>query len=381
MRVVGLEWEPVNQLLANPMNFRRHPGAQRDALRAAFRELGFAGALLKNRTTGHLIDGHARAEELLTMDEQQEVPVVVVEMSEAEELLLLSTYDPIGAMAVADKDALDAILREVDTGEAALQKMLADLAKENGLYLDTPTIGAGGDEFDAAPIEGPTRSKPGDLWLVDGGRHRVLCGDATKREDVERVMGGERAALCLTDPPYGVGFTYESTDDTQANLARLIDGFLPIARSHSEYVLLTPGNSNQWMYPRPDWCMAWVVPAGAGRGPHGFTCWQPVLAYGKDPWLARGLGSRPDVLVKTESAPDLAHPCPKPLEVWEWWLKRGSTAEGDVVYDPFLGSGTTLIAAHRERRRCFGIEIEPRYVDVILRRAEAEGLSVEKASD
>ncbi len=240
-----------------------------------------------------------------------------------------------------------------------LEALLADVMGGPAELLTDP---------DAIPDDVETRCKLGDLWKL--GEHRLLCGDSTKAEDVARLMGGAKAALCLTDPPYGVGLAYESTDDTEVNLKRLVDGFLPLAREVSAYVLLTPGNKNQWIYPRPDWCMAWFVPAGAGRGPHGFTCWQPVLAYGKEPYLARAKGSRPDALCKTETAPQFDHPCPKPVEVWKWWMERGSVDKGDLIYDPFLGTGTSIIAAIETERKCYGLEIDPHYCDVILQRYE-----------
>lgn len=207
-------------------------------------------------------------------------------------------------------------------------------------------------------------------------RHRLLCGDSTKEEDVERVMAGEVMELTLTDPPYGIAGTesgknnYISHDDTKENLVRIIDGFLHLALAASKRVVLTPGNSNQPLYPDPAWTMAWFTPAGAGRGPWGFCCWQPILCYGKDYKLANGLGGYPDALVHTEQSEKSLHPCPKPIRFWCWLMERNCGA-GDAVFDPFLGSGTTLIAAEQLDRRCLGIELEPRYCDIIVQRWEA----------
>jgi hypothetical protein len=231
---------------------------------------------------------------------------------------------------------------------------------------------------DAVPDERETDIHPGDLFTL--GDHRLLCGDCTSSEDVDRLMDGEKAKLCLTDPPYGVGESYNHYNDTPTELARLISGFFHLAQSSSERMLLTPGNKNQRLYPEPDWTLCWFVAAGTGRNPWGFTCWQPVLAYGKDPYLADGKGSRPDSLAQTESAEnELSHPCPKPVGVWSWFLKRGSVNEGDTVFDPFCGSGTTIIAAEQLHRRCFALEIEPSYCQVTIDRWEAfTGKKVEK---
>jgi hypothetical protein len=135
-RVVGFTQKPANQFTANALNFRRHPNNQRDAFRGLVSELGFAGAVLENVTTGNLIDGHLRIEEALSIDENMPIPCVQVELSEAEEKLLLASYDPLSAMASTDKEVLDSLLREVTTGDAAVQSLLAKLAEDSGLYAE-----------------------------------------------------------------------------------------------------------------------------------------------------------------------------------------------------------------------------------------------------
>lgn len=223
---------------------------------------------------------------------------------------------------------------------------------------------------DAVPAERATDIKAGDLFEL--GKHRLLCGDSTKADTFDRLLSGESADLCLTDPPYGIGESYESFADSQQNIAALIAAFFPLVRERSRVVMLTPGNSNQRLYPAPDWTLCWMVPAGAGRGPWGFTCWQPVMAYGKDPYLAAGKGCHPDALSKTESADNtLGHPCPKPAGVWQWFMERGSVNAGAVVLEPFCGSGTSLIAAEQCSRIVKAIEIEPKYCQIAIDRWEA----------
>lgn len=211
----------------------------------------------------------------------------------------------------------------------------------------------------------------GQLWAL--GEHRLLCGDSTKAENVQRVMMDENADLCLTDPPYGIGDTnsdknnYDKYDDSKENLKKLIAGFFPLAQSAARVVVLTPGNSNQLLYPASTWRMAWFTPAGIGCGPWGFCCWQPILCYGKDPKLAKGKGSHPDAIVHTESADKLGHPCSKPIGFWEWLMNRTSE-EGETIYEPFSGSGTTIIACENLKRKCRAIELSPGYVATALQR-------------
>jgi DNA modification methylase len=213
--------------------------------------------------------------------------------------------------------------------------------------------------------------KAGDLWQI--GDHRLLCGDSTKAGDVARVMGGEKADMVLTDPPYGIGDSkskknnYDQHNDSKEALAKIIKDFLPIAQKIAPVVVLTPGTTNHRMYPAPTWTMAWFVPSGTGVGPWGFCCWQPILCYGKDPKLAKGKGSHPDAIVHTESAEKIGHPCSKPVNFWQWLTER-VTESGEVIYEPFAGSGTSLVACQNLNRKCRGIEISPDYCAVILQR-------------
>jgi hypothetical protein len=130
-RIVGWDTVDPGQLLANPKNFRRHPANQREALRGSLNDLGWIAPVIVNRSTGHLIDGHARVEEALTKGGK--IPVAYVELSASEEAEALAVLDPISAMATVDKEALDSLLREITTGEESLQKMLAELAAAEGI--------------------------------------------------------------------------------------------------------------------------------------------------------------------------------------------------------------------------------------------------------
>jgi len=206
----------------------------------------------------------------------------------------------------------------------------------------------------------------GQMWQL--GEHRLICGDCTDPAVVVRVMGGERADLCLTDPPYATGGISDGYDIDPKDLQELINNFLPIAQQVSKRQLLTPGNAHQFIYPKPTWVLAWFVSAGTGANPWGFTFWNAVFAYGKDPYLEKGLGSRPDAFVKTEAAEKVSHPTSKPVGVWSWLVERGTTEKGQVVFDPFSGSGTTIIACENLGRKCRAVELSPGYVSVALER-------------
>ena len=151
---------------------------------------------------------------------------------------------------------------------------------------------------------------------------------------------------------------------------------MPLVLEVAQVVFVTPGVANIHLYPAPKWTLCWVTPAGAGSGPWGFSCWQPVLAYGPDPYLRDLKGRRPDTLIKTESSASTIgdHPCPKPIDVWRWMVTRGSTRATDVILDPFMGSGTTLRAAKDCGRRSIGIELSERYCEIAAKRLAQEVL-------
>jgi hypothetical protein len=138
-RIVGLERVAPDQLLANPANWRTHPGMQRDALRGALSDVGWVDAIMVNVTTGHVVDGHARIEEALTNGEPT-VPVLYVELTENEERLVLATFDPIGAMAETDGERLQQLLDETRlSDDSDLASLLEQLAQSSQAYVPEPS--------------------------------------------------------------------------------------------------------------------------------------------------------------------------------------------------------------------------------------------------
>jgi DNA modification methylase len=248
------------------------------------------------------------------------------------------------------------------TGNAELENLLASLASEQPKQLNP-------DDADLTPPPEPI-TKPGDLWLL--GEHRLLCGDATDVGAWDLVLQGERPSLCLTDPPYGIGVDYGVFTDTPQNVADLAERWLPLARSYASVVAFTSGVTRQWLYPEPDWVLCWFFGGGQLCGPWGFSCWQPIVVYGKDPSLASGNGRRPDAfdLNVPANAADIDHPVPKPLRLWEELIDRLTFAPDSIIVDCLGGSGTTIIAAERKYRKARLIELSPAYCDVAVRRWE-----------
>jgi site-specific DNA-methyltransferase (adenine-specific) len=186
--------------------------------------------------------------------------------------------------------------------------------------------------------------------------------------------------LVLTDPPYGVGLGqktnssreregYASFSDDAVLVLALIKELWPLLTSRAKRIVLTPGVRLMLDYPRPDHVGALYYPAGAGCNKWGFSCWQPILYYGTDPYA--GKGSRPDSFDSTEAAQKNGHPCPKPIRQWSRLLDRVSLID-ETILDPFMGSGTTLRAAKDLGRQAIGIEIEEKYCEIAAKRLSQE---------
>lgn len=367
-RIVGYDVKPASWFLANPNNWRLHPKNQQAALKGGLDEIGWIDDVIVNINTNNVIDGHLRVTLALREGDETPIPVKYVDLDENEERFALLTLDPIAAMAASDKEKLDELLRGVQTGEAALQEMLSELAEREGLdYGQQERTDDPGPQIDrAAELQEKWQTETGQLWRL--GEHRVICGDCTDAEVVGRVISSERVDCTVTDPPYGIGVNYDLFDDTKTNIKDLIKKIMPIIMNYLP-AALTPGIPAIWDYPRPSWLGSWVHPAASGSCPWGFAANNPIIFYGADPYLKIGKGRRADSVIMASDRNGIeGHPVPKPLKVWEWLVERLTPDELCIVFDPFLGSGTTLIACERLNRKCRGIEISPAYVAVTLQR-------------
>lgn len=386
-RVRELRRVPAGELRPNPKNWRTHPVAQQDALRGVLAEVGYAGALLAREADDGglvLIDGHLRAETTPDM----EVPVLVLDVNEAEADKLLATIDPLGAMAEADVGKLDSLLREVDTGSEALQEMLAELAKDNGLYK-TPEVVE--DEVPEPPANPVTQT--GDLWVL--GEHRLLCGDSTNAEDVRRLMNGDIAFLLATDPPYGVDFSgakynprakgwegikndKRQGDDLRKWLGDCIKIWLPFIRDDAAFYFWTAAmeegaaaaaaikDAGLHIQSQIIWVKNCLVLGQADYHWMHENCWYAFKKGKKHRW--NGGRSQTTVWeIKKIANSAYVHPMQKPVEIYVRPIEN-HTVSGDLVADAFAGSGTQIIAAEQLNRRCYGLEISPAYCDVIVER-------------
>jgi DNA modification methylase len=373
---------------------------QRRALAAALGEVGWVAQVLVNTTTGHVVDGHLRVELALSRSEPT-VPVTYVELSEDEERLVLATLDPLAAMATAEKDALAALVASLQPEDDVLTSLLRELGEEHGIRR--PVLGDP-DEVPPIPDESDVYVRPGDLWLL--GEHRLLCGDATDPEAVTRLFDGAQPRLLSTDPPYGVSLDPRWRDGLYNDLGPAEQPYMRI-EGHRNTTL--SGDT------RVDWSEAFeLVPslevgyvwhagvhaAEVARGLEriGFEIASQVIwdkglfamsrgwyHWGHEPcWVVRKPGvpnlfvgerdqstvwraASPKMIMAGSNEEKFDHPAQKPVLLSEIPI-RNHLRPSEAAYDPFLGSGTTLVAAETLGRRCYGLEIDPRYAKVVIER-------------
>lgn len=389
MRYISLTCDPDRRLRRMPLgDLVRFQGAfkslhedQYAKLKRSMEDKGFFAPIFVWQN--QILDGHQRLNvlERENWDIDGGVPVVEIEAENekdaAEKLLLLSsTYGKVDAQGLYEFTAEKGVdLREFD---------LPDLPDfDVGEYLDEyhaePESEGDPDEVPAPPVVPVTQA--GDLWLL--GDHRVLCGDSTSAEDVARVMDGALAQMAFTDPPYGVDYTggakkRESlandnigTDIYSASLCHLTtaaddkaplylwyaDGHVAAAAAAAAGYKITA----QIIWAKNH---AQFVTSAHYKGKH-----EPCFYAHRKGKGARWYGPNNEVtLWECDRSPrNDWHPTQKPVELAVRAIGN-STDKGEVVLDLFLGGGTTLIAAEDLGRVCYGLEIAPQYVDVIVNR-------------
>ena len=213
---------------------------------------------------------------------------------------------------------------------------------------------------------------------VEIGNARLACGDS-----MEILQEIETADAVVTDPPYGVmlgesknrqaiaknQMKYRLFSDTPEYIETKIIPIIEYCINKFRRVVLTPGNRNMFLYPQPEDMGIWFNPAGTSRTKWGYSCGQPIFYYGKDPRAGKGSTPNGTWGKYSRTKEIINHPCPKPLPFMQWLVEKASLP-GEIVLDPFMGSGTTAIAALQLDRKFIGIELDREYFDEACRRIE-----------
>lgn len=383
-----IERWPTEKLVPYARNARTHSEEQVAQIAASIVEFGFTNPILAG-SDGVIVAGHGRlaAAQKLGLDT---VPVVVLDHL---------TPTQRRALIIAD----NRIAENAGWDDAMLRNELQSL-QEDGFNLDITGFDAdalaeimageettvdGNTDEDAIPeLSETTISRPGDVWIL--GNHRLVCGDATQTSSYEQLLAGQRVQMIWSDLPYNVNYANSAKDKLRGKHRPILndnlgEGFydfvfdaLSLMLPHCDGAVYIAMSSSEL-----DTLQAAFRAAGGKWSTfiiwakHTFTLgradyqrqYEPIL-YGWPEGSSRhwcGDRDQGDVWNIKKPARNDLHPTMKPVELMERSI-RNSSRPGDVVLDCFGGSGSTLIAAEKSGRRCFMMELEPKYCDVIVRR-------------
>ena len=406
-RIVGHGEESPDQLLANPSNWRIHPKSQQDALAKVLDTVGWVQEVIVNKSTNFVIDGHLRVALAISKGEPT-IPVVYVDLTEDEEQLILASLDSLAHMAVVDDEQLTGLLDNIRKRDESLGGLVEQIAGEMNVTIgEEPPPDPGAQMDRAEELRGKWGVERGQIWEI--GRHRLMCGDSTSAEDVAELFQATRCEMVWTDPPYGVAIGDKNKFlNSIARSNRVEDNLQNDTLDEDDITQMLSAAFDLAI----DYCLAggaWYVAAPAGplhilfgRALKERGIWRQTIQWVKNNatfspmgvdyhwraepifygWLPDGAhryygGRKQDTVWEIDRpAASPEHPTMKPVELAARAIAN-SSQRNDLIYDLFLGSGTTMIAAEQLGRICYGMEIDPRYVAVTLQRLADMGLTLQ----
>ena len=378
-----IEQWPVDRLIPYARNARTHSAEQVAQVAASIREFGFTNPILVDSGFG-VLSGHARLQAARQLS-LTHLPVIVLDhLTEAQKRAYVLVDNQLALNAGWDDEMLAAEIAALDEGKFDLNLLGFD-DEEMDRLLESVDVPPDAD-VDAAPaVEETAVSQIGDLWLL--GEHRVLCGDSLSREAIDRVLDGQPAAMVFTDPPYNVDYAPEDAQGHARRIANdnLGDGFgafLKQVCSHlvacsdgGIYICMSSSEigalKREFLEAGGHWStfVIWAKDRFTlGRSDYQRQ-YEPILygwPEGKQHYWS-GARDQGDVWNIARPVKNDLHPTMKPVELVERAIEN-SSRRGAAVLDVFGGSGTTLIACEKTSRRARLIELDPKYVDVIVKR-------------
>lgn len=391
---LAIVYRDPSSLITNPGNPRHHSKRQIEKISKSIATFGFLIPVLIDRQ-GNIIAGHARvqAAELLELNE---IPTISVDhLTQTQVKAFMIADNRLSELSVWNEELLSGLLKELSVA-VDLDFDLQDIGfTHNEIELRIESL-----DSDAACRPDPddqltdTAGEPpvccnGDLFIL--GQHRVMQGDATSIANIEKLMNGQRAAMTTIDPPYGVNYGHSAKDNIRGtthrpilndnlgdefgsfleqvciNILSVTDGGIYICMSSSALHTLY----NAFVKAGGHWStfIIWAKQTFTiGRADYQRQ-YEPIL-YGWRKGVDRywcGDRDQGDVWFINKPVKNDLHPTMKPVELIMRTIGN-SSRRGEIILDTFLGSGTTLIAAERTGRICYGMELDPRYVDTIIRR-------------
>ncbi len=384
-----IEIWPTDKLVPYDKNPRTHSTEQVNQIAASIAEFGFLNPILVDTTAG-IIAGHGRLQAAKQLGLAQ-VPVVVLNhLTDAQKRAYVIADNKLALNAGWDDDLLRTEMAAL-AAENFDMPVIGFSDDELAALLAEPNVAEGNTDEDAVPEAPETPvSKPGDLWRL--GNHLLLCGDSTVLANVERVLDGALADMVFTDPPYNVDYGNSAKDkqrgtnrtimndnlgdsfekflyDASVNMLTVCKGALYICMSSSELHTL----QKAFIEAGGKWStfVIWAKNTFTlGRADYQRQ-YEPILygwKQGVDHFWC-GARNQGDVWFVNKPVRNELHPTMKPVELVERAINNSSKSR-DIVLDSFGGSGTTLIACEKLNRQCRMLELDPKYVDVIVKRWE-----------
>ena len=388
MHPLKIQYRPVESLIPYVRNAKQHSDTQVAQIAASIVEFGWGAPILIDGQN-NLIAGHGRllAARKLGLTE---VPVVSMDhLTDIQRKALILADNKISENATWDNELLGLELAELK--EAGFDLDLTGFGDEElaALLGGNEMTGLTEDDTVPEPPVNPT-SRTGDLWIL--GNHRLLCGDSTILTDVEKLMNGQLADMAFTDPPYNVDYGNNAKDKMRGKDRRIMndalgEGFyqflydaclnLLLVTKGACYVCMSSSElhtlQKAWIDAGGKWStfIIWAKNTFTlGRADYQRQ-YEPILYGWKDGTQHFWCGDRDQSDIWNYNKPRVndLHPTMKPVELVERALKNSSKSR-DIVIDLFGGSGTTLIACEKNNRQARLIEMDPKYVDVIIKRWE-----------
>ena len=395
-RTLAIEHISIGDLRPNPFNPRRISDAELEALTRSLREFGLVDPIIARREDRAVVGGHQRLRAARRLG-LATVPVVFVDLSPEQAKVLNLALNKISGDW--DQELLARLLAELNDAphvdlslsgftDDEVAKLLKSLeARDKRTRPETFDLDAAWEEAQKAP--GVTS---GDIWRL--GDHHVLCGDATDNGAVSRLVGAERAAMAFTDPPYNVDLGHHGGAPRTGRRRTIANDALPpeqweaFCRGWAQNLLSHVDGALYVCMSTREWPLVTRVLEEAGGHWSDTIIWakdrfvlgradyqrqyEPIWYGWRDGASHHWCGDRDqgDVWTIPRPAESELHPTMKPLALVERAVEN-SSRPGDLVLDLFLGSGTSVIAAERTGRICYGMELDPHYCRIVIARWEA----------
>lgn len=410
-----IDIDKLNPAKYNPRVDLKPGDPEYEKLKRSIKEFGYVEPIVWNKRTGNVVGGHQRLK-ILKEEGYKKVKVSVVDLSESQEKALNIALNKISGEW--DQEKLNQIFKELqDDVEIDVKLTGFDIEEINDIVANFDTTAVEEDDFDLeAELEKEEEpiTKTGDLWLL--GKHRLLCGDSTRIEDVNRLMNRKLADLLLTDPPYNVnyeserGMTIENDNLGDSDFYNLLIGsfsnMYEIAKEGTP-IYIFHADTEAYNFRKAFMNAGFKLSQGLVWVKHSMTIgrqdyqWRhESILYGwKEGAAHKWYGQRnkdtvieSDVDIEDLSKKELIalveqllesipgsiirfdrptrnglHPTMKPLGLLGYLIKN-SSLKGDLIVDLFGGSGSTLIASEQMDRICYTMELDPRYCDAIIKR-------------